>query len=135
MLRLSNDLLKICQAIKNSGIEFSLVPGSRLARGFADLGFEEFILLEGNRLISLYRGTQSEFLMEEQKHFFRIPNLLEIQQAIYELNYNIIEMEFKDQREWYLKLENQQDKKIVENSAKDLESLFIRILNDLSITR
>lgn len=135
MLRLSNDLLKICQAIKNSGIEFSLDAGSRLGRGFADLGFEEFILLEGNRIISLYRGTQSEFLIEEQKHFFRIPTLLEIQQVIYEFNYNIVEMEFKDQREWYLKLEHQQDKKIVENSAKDLESLFIRTLNDLSITR
>lgn len=87
MLRNSNDFLKKCELLKAKEVFFPIKPGVQLARGFADLGYEEFLLLENNKLISLYRGTESLF-SENEKHLFRVPTVDELRQKIYEMGFD-----------------------------------------------
>jgi hypothetical protein len=53
----------------------SFEVGDNLIRGFADVGYEEFVLLPSNRLCSKLSGVVKPLDESEMRHFFRIPSL------------------------------------------------------------
>jgi|GEM_PF-4014438 len=46
-----------------------------IGRGFADLGYEEFYVLDQFKLYSLYTKKITEFMLSDIDNFFYIPNL------------------------------------------------------------
>ena len=78
-----------------------------MARGFADLGYEEFYLLPQNKLVSIYTGENSQYNPAERDFFFLVPDT---KQLIAELNSReceITSLEHQDNREWVLSVSDQ----------------------------
>jgi hypothetical protein len=48
--------------------------GDVIARGFSDLGFEEFLLTSDSRMISLFTGETTEITTANISFFFKIPD-------------------------------------------------------------
>jgi len=71
----TREQFQICQELKQWGLEPRFEPGDVVARGFADLGFEEFQVLPGRVLLSLTAGTTSPLPEEHVVHFFWIPSV------------------------------------------------------------
>ena len=57
-------------------------PGMRIARGFADIGYEEFCMLPNSTLLSLYLGTSKPWQDDERSHFFYVPDVEGILQLL-----------------------------------------------------
>jgi hypothetical protein len=53
-------------------------PGDEVVRGYADVGFEEFLVLPGDRLCSKFTGQVTELTSEKREHLFRVPSLEEL---------------------------------------------------------
>lgn len=77
-------VLELCYKLKDSPLEFIISPGTRVARGYADVGFEEFCVLQGNKMVSLQTGLVSDL---ELDHLFVVPTVEEL--------LNILPKEFK----------------------------------------
>jgi hypothetical protein len=60
----------------------NFAPGDDVARGFADVGFEEFFVLQNEKLCSKFTGDVSNF---QPQHFFRVPSLADIVAFLCEL--------------------------------------------------
>lgn len=71
----SQTMLTHCQQIWWMGCSCTLQPGDRVARGFADLGFEEFWVLPNEKVVSLLTGDVSPFRESDWEHFFKIFSL------------------------------------------------------------
>ena len=65
--------LHLCELIARAQ-EATVVPraGLRLSRGFADVGYEEFVVLPNGKLMSLFTGQQSEFSSDHRGFFFEV---------------------------------------------------------------
>jgi len=103
----NNKFLKECEALQQAGWKPALKAGMRVARGFADLGYEEFYLLPQNKLVSIYTGESSQYNPTERDFFFLVPDT---KQLIAELNNReceIISLEHEDNREWVLCLSSE----------------------------
>lgn len=96
----SPKLFALCEKLKRQGLEPRFEVGDLVARGFADLGFEEFQVLPGAMLLSLTAGT-SRPLPEEHRHFFFwIPSVDEALELIEVRGGVIISLERVESREW-----------------------------------
>ncbi len=70
--------LKRAQKLFRSGIIFEIVPGVKVAREFADIGFEEFCVLPAQKIVSLFTGAKSELPEDYLDHFFVVPSVQEL---------------------------------------------------------
>ncbi len=96
----SIELLRRCEQLKTTGYFDQWDPPVRIARGYADLGYEEFLLLPGGRLVSLVGGAGSEF-PEGHKHlFFQVPGVQEMVERIDRLGFDIADVRYQHQRRW-----------------------------------
>ena len=75
-------------------------PGDIVARGFADLGFEEFQVLPSSKLLSLTAGTVSPLPTEHASHFFWIPSVDEITDVLERRGVPCITTKRIEQRDW-----------------------------------
>lgn len=100
----TKEYLKACEQLKGLGLDLPFAAGMRIARGFADLGIEEFLLLPGDKLLSLCSGSTSQLPNEHRKFFFLVPSFEQLVNAIQELDFDLLGVEFKEQREWQVKL-------------------------------
>lgn len=76
---ISPKYLELCYKLKTAPLEFSISFGSRVARGYADVGFEEFGVLQNNKMVSLSSGQVHDLDLE---HVFAVPSLEELLQVI-----------------------------------------------------
>jgi hypothetical protein len=100
----SSDILNICHLLGVHGHFRTFRPGQTLGRGFADLGFEEFLLLPNGRLLSTLTGQISEMKKAEEDHFFVIPTVDEISDALVSHGYEISPIEFIENRFWRIEI-------------------------------
>ena len=100
----SKEFLGRCEQLKEAGIELQLGPGRRIARGFADLGYEEFYSLSGSKMASIYTGHTSELPPEHQKFFFLVPGFDTLVDEIVRRDFDLVSLEFLDQRDWQLQV-------------------------------
>lgn len=70
--------LQNCYLLRQNGFLSQWEIGSTVARGFADLGFEEFIVLPQGKLLSLYTGQSTALKEGEESHLFFVPSTEEL---------------------------------------------------------
>ncbi len=113
----SREQFALCNELRVWGLEPRFEAGDIVARGFADLGFEEFQVLPGPRLLSLTAGTASALPEEHRQHFFWIPSvdeaieLLEVRGAL------IDACAREDGRDWVLTMREPDSSEVVLRSG------------------
>ena len=95
-MNLSNAFLAKCAALKHAGYKGELGPGTVVARGFADLGFEVFSVLPSDKLLSVFTGKITSLTADEHQHLFVIPDVDDLIRFIqskcgYEINCQTID--------------------------------------------
>jgi hypothetical protein len=93
-------LLELCQSLASKGITPPFQPGDVLARGFADLGFEEFCILPGNLILSLQAGKVAPLPEEDRHRFFWVPTVEQFLDEIDKRGADIQRIEFPERRQW-----------------------------------
>lgn len=124
--------LKLCEEFKQKCGAIPLSDGMKVARGFADLGYEEFLLLPGDKLLSLYSGQVTAFPHEHANFFFEVPTADELVDRIVRAFWDIEELVFQEQRRWVLKILNAKSKKVKKFVAPTLEEVLITAISNLS---
>lgn len=94
--------LQRCEKLKAAGIHPTAEPGERVARGFADLGYEEFVVLPSGKLLSLFTGEMTKIGAELDEHFFLVPSFERLCQIARELGYDLEPMQYEEQRTFEL---------------------------------
>ena len=79
MIWSSPKYLELCYQLKDTPLEFVISPGTRVARGYADVGFEEFCVLQNNKMVSIHSGEIFEIDLE---HVFVVPSLEQLLMTI-----------------------------------------------------
>ncbi len=92
-LTLTPELLAKHEALKHLGVEPVFSSGEKIARGFADLGYEEFVILPQGKLLSLVRGTVSELPQEHRHHFFSVMDVDQLRGLLDGLGWDILEIQ------------------------------------------
>jgi hypothetical protein len=100
----SREQFTLCNELRIWGLEPRFEPGDVVARGFADLGFEEFQVLPGPRLLSLTAGTASALPEDHRGHFFWIPSVDEAIELIEVKGAQIELCKREDGRDWVLEM-------------------------------
>lgn len=118
----------LCASLKEKGMDFELAQGMIAARGFADLGFEEFSLLTSNKISSIYTGKVSELPEEEKKHFFCVPSEKMLTDKILKCGIKIDALVFENQREWKLLISDGNSKEVKSFIAEDVRLALIECL-------
>ena len=90
--------------LREGGIPVFAEEGKRVARGFADLGFEEFLISTGGKLISLFTGEVSK--PEQLENFFAVLEEPDLIEAIVRKGWDPKRLEYRELRTWELTLEN-----------------------------
>jgi len=112
----SNSVLEKCSSLEDELLKPKFVRGEHLGRGFADLGYEQFVFLSNNQLVSLFTGDKISIDDREREHFFIIPSVDQINQHLEEKLYDIKFLNFINRREWEL---------VVVNSDTNDELVFL----------
>jgi hypothetical protein len=86
--------------LKTWGLQPRFEVGDVVARGFADLGFEEFQVLPGGKLLSLTAGTSSPLPQDHTHHFFWVPSVDECIELLEQLGATAILCKRVDARQW-----------------------------------
>ncbi len=105
--------------------------GTLVGRGFADLGEEEFVVLTGERLLSLYTGTVTLLNDVRREHLFSI---LSIDQMIAEMRSRgcgIERIECIEQRRWRCGVRNEKSNEIVSAESVSLEESILLVMMQL----
>lgn len=101
---ISSDFIKIFHELWGQGYNLPMIPGVLLARGFADLGFEEFNLLSGNRVVSKATGQTSTIDPSEISKCFVLPSIDIMISEIRKAGWDIDSLIFFEQRDWLFTL-------------------------------
>jgi len=117
----------LCNTLRARGLEPRFEVGDVVARGFADLGFEEFQVLPGPRLLSLTAGTVTQLPDEHRQHFFWIPAVDEAVSILETQGYTVSSLSREDAREWRLSLVHEAGES-VEVIARTLHEVVLRAL-------
>lgn len=126
----TRDQFALCSQLRELGLEPRFEVGDVVARGFADLGFEEFQVLPGPRILSLTAGTVKPLPDDHRQHFFWIPSIDEVISIIEAQGAAVAECAREDQREWRVVLNNNSEHRIVA-SARSLHEACLQALVEL----
>jgi hypothetical protein len=96
--------LESFQTLRDMGLSPSFEIGTRVGRGFADLGYEEYCVLPGNRLQSLLTGTIAPLVDADKSRLFAILSVDEIVEQIVLKGYDVVSFSSPEQRDWFLEL-------------------------------
>jgi hypothetical protein len=96
----SREQFVVASELKQWGLEPRFEAGDVVARGFADLGYEEFQVLPSSKLLSLTAGTVSALPTDHANHFFWIPSIDEITDLLERRGVRCVSCKRIDQREW-----------------------------------
>jgi len=100
-----------------------------IARGFSDLGYEQFIVLHGGKLVSCFTGQISDLKPEEQQHFFQILTCDEMAEKIIGLYWDIERLDYIDNREWSISLKKHGSDEKEAFAKKTLQEVFLAALS------
>jgi hypothetical protein len=108
------------------GLTARFEPGDVVARGFADLGYEEFQVLPGPKLLSLTAASVTNLPADDTRHFFWIPSVDECFGLIEKLEADQLLCARVDGREWEVSCQVR-DGEVCE-SARDMHLAALRAL-------
>jgi hypothetical protein len=110
---------------------YELSPGIKIGRGFADVGFEEYSVLTGNKAVSLSTGKIIELDEFYQNYYFAILTADQIVKELFVREWDIKNCQFIDQRTWMVEIEKGKITYCENNNSLliSLLKLLIKILN------
>jgi hypothetical protein len=117
----------LCSSLRHLGLEPRFEVGDLVARGFADLGFEEFQVLPGPRILSLTAGTVKPLAEDHQQHFFWIPSVDESIEILEARGVCIQSCLREDSRQWKVSVVTQANA-VFDLSARSLHEALLRAL-------
>jgi len=120
---------EICNELRMWGLEPRFEPGDVVARGFADLGFEEFQVLPGEKLLSLTAGTSTALPADHQGHFFWIPSIDECVSLLERAGVTCLGCDRVDAREW--KVEAHCEDRSEEQRARALHEALLSTVREV----
>ena len=126
----TRDQFALCNELRIWGLEPRFEPGDVVARGFADLGYEEFQVLPGPSLLSLTAGTVTRLPEDHQGHFFWIPSVDECITLLESKSATVYQLNRIDCREWMLGL-NCSDGSELSVSGESLHEVALKALHRL----
>ena len=95
----SQEFLEKSYQLFLNGFRAQLDRGSRVARGFADLGFEEFYLTSSDCMVSILSGEQLPFSTAD-KDLFPLLSSDELIAEVHRHGVDIQSVDFIEQRNW-----------------------------------
>ena len=122
----TREQFELCNELRAWGLEPRFEPGDIVARGFADLGFEEFQVLPGPKLLSLTAGTTTPLPADHTSHFFWIPSIDECIELLEKGGASCVTCERRDGREWIIQA--QCDGHVEVQRARALHEAMLRTL-------
>ncbi len=120
----SKPFLSLSESLHSSGFCPEFDTGMRIARGYADLGIEEFCMLSPTKMVSLFSGKVSELPPDHYKFFFCVPTVSDLVSEISKRNYDIMSLQYRDQRRWELQLVGSASGAVSEFVHDELECVF-----------
>lgn len=97
----SSAYLVQCRELRVRTGVLPIEPGKRIARGFADLGFEEFVILPAHKLLSIFTGSVTPLdEAEVRRHHFWVPSVDELVQELRTRGADCEALQFVEQRTW-----------------------------------
>lgn len=126
----SRQYLHQCEELQRLGFEFEAEIGQIIARGFADLGYEEFSVIASDKIVSLYTGQISKLKAEESKFFFLVPTCDELISYITKRNMDIQRLEYIHQRVWRLSAVSCHNNEAKMFEAKNIKEVLMQSLLD-----
>jgi hypothetical protein len=124
----------LCNRLRLLDLEPRFEVGDVVARGFADLGFEEFQVLPGPRILSLTAGTVKPLPDDHREHFFWIPSVDEAIELLEGRGVTIDLCSREDGRTWKVKI-SPQSRASIEVSERSLHEALLRALVEVLATR
>ena len=86
--------------LKELGLPLIREPGERISRGYADLGYEEFLLISEQRMVSLFSGQVSTLPVDHERFFFAVPTVDQMLREVERRGAEIGSIENRDGRSW-----------------------------------
>lgn len=126
------EFLEKCHRLSYHGWLKNFQPGSIVARGFADVGFEEFYILHDFRIVSLLSGITKDFEESDRQHFFIVPEISEITKECELKDIKIISLELEKDRNWKVVLEGRTCPTVVSCSSTPEDALLDTLLEIFS---
>jgi hypothetical protein len=99
-LYLQNEQLLSCERLRDLGFPQVFEAGSHIGRGFADLGYEQFVLLPNQQIMSLFTGHKNNFPEEQRNFFFLIPDINDLVNYLEENGWECEMLECDDGVTW-----------------------------------
>jgi hypothetical protein len=124
----SSKVLELSSYLKKISVEPLFEAGETVGRGFADIGYEEFLVLPNKRLLSLYAGTLSALEISHAHHFFVIPDEQQLL-GLYEVHSVVVERcsFLRSRRTWEVTIEFPSGERKVAEGAH-LKELLLSLL-------
>ena len=117
---------EVAREVQVWGLTPRFEPGDIVARGFADLGYEEFQVLPGPKLLSLTAGTVTGVPADDTHHFFWIPSVDESLQLVEKQGAEQLSCARIDGREWRISCSARGRQ--LSASARDMHLAALKIL-------
>lgn len=118
--------LKLAHELLKEKFDWKIVPGLRIARGFADVGFEEYSVLTERTMVSLSTGQKGEIPETFREHFFPVLTPDQISNVLYRMEIDLSRIEYIDQRTWQGEFVKGSSNKTI--AADSLDELFLKAL-------
>lgn len=129
----SNRFLRKCQELHALGVYPDFTAGTRVARGFADLGFEEFWFIPPNSLVSLFTGKKSDLTADDKRHFFVVPDSDELLDEILRRGVCPAELSFREGRSWHIESKQSNSRNAIKADSPELCSALIDFLLTIAV--
>lgn len=122
---ISPEQFQLAQELRDIGLSPRFEVGDIVARGFADLGYEEFQVLPGSKVLSLTAGSITAIDAEQSSHFIWLPTIDEIVALLERLSILLAEVNRHESRSWMLTLMPEQKSIAIAVSHASLQTAML----------
>jgi hypothetical protein len=121
--------LALCQKLQEHLPVVPLKSGAVIARGYADVGFEECLVLTNGTVVSVLTGKPLEVTEEElKKHYFLVPDIEDLCHVLSLFDLLIEGVEYQEQRWWVVNVRCTATDSVCTTRSRRLHHAFLIVL-------
>lgn len=124
---LGRNILKLFEIRGRAVTLPELRGGMRVGRGFADVGHEEFMVLQGGRILSLLTGEVSSLDSMRREHLFEILSTDALIAEIHQAGYRFLSLACPEQRHWEGEIESSEQGERYSSRCTSLEECLLQL--------